>query len=263
MIHLENDLVSLIEPIIKQAGDIVLSYYNKPLERHEKEGHGFVTQADLASEQFLIKKLGELIPEASFFAEESGISNSGTSAYCWVIDPLDGTTNFAHRVPYFCISVALTYKNSPILGVVYQPMLKEFFYAIKGQGAYLNGQKIVVSRSMIAKSMVAIGLPYAKDAEYAQLLQDAWVISNRVYSIRHFGAVALDLAYLAAGRLDGVIFEELGWWDIAAGMVLVTEAGGLITDFSGLVPTPQYRSCMAVNGVPLQQELKNIIKHTL
>lgn len=261
MMHLENDLVSAVEPIIKQAGDILLGYYNTTLVRHEKHGNGFVTEADLASEQFLIKELGALVPGAAFFAEESGKSGHLNADYCWVIDPLDGTTNFANHLPYFCISVALTYKNQPIFGMIYNPLLKELFYAIKGQGAYLNGQRMRVSRSEVARCVVAIGLPYAKDQHYAHLLQDAWLIAKQVYAIRHFGAAALDLAYVAAGKLDGVIFEELGWWDIAAGMILVQEAGGIVADFEGGTPTPAYRNCIATSGAQLQGELMRLVKH--
>lgn len=260
MLHGENDLVLAVEPIIKQAGDILLGYYNTALTRREKPGHGFVTEADLASERFLIKKLGALVPEASFFAEESGKTGRTNADYCWVIDPLDGTTNFACGLPYFCVSVALTYKNKPVFGMIYQPLLKELFYAVEGQGAYLNGNRIRVSRLDVAQSVIAVGLPYAKDTHYAHLLRESGHIAKKVYAIRHFGAVALDLAYLAAGRFEGVIFEELGWWDIAAGMVLVSEAGGLLSDFEGLVLTPEYRSCVATNSPTLQGELMKLLK---
>lgn len=260
MIHPDNDLVSLVEPIIKQAGDILLAYYAKPLVRYEKKGHGFVTEADLASEKFLIAELAKLIPHVSFFAEESGQNGPEQSPYCWVIDPLDGTTNFAQRLPYFCISVALTYKDEPIFAMLYQPLLKELFYAIKGQGAYLNGQRIRVAQAPVDRGIVAIGLPYAKDQKYAQLLRDAWQIARRVYAIRHFGAVALDLAYVAAGRLDAVVFEELGWWDVAAGMLLVSEAGGFVSDFQGEKLGPKYLNCIASSSVILQKELKELVK---
>ena len=140
------DLLSRVEPIVKQAGDILRSYFTqaRSLKRQVKNGAGFVTEADLASEKFLIEKLSQVLPQADFCAEESGVSGNGD--YCWVIDPLDGTTNFAHGVPHFCISVALAYKNQSICGAIYQPLLDEFFWAEQGKGAWLNGKKIEVTQ---------------------------------------------------------------------------------------------------------------------
>jgi myo-inositol-1(or 4)-monophosphatase len=242
-----------LEAIIKEAGRIVLSYLDKRLTFTEKDKSGFVTEADLASERFLIKELGLLLPEASFFAEESGKSGSG--AYCWVIDPLDGTTNFAHHIPYFCISVALTYQDRPIVGAIYQPITDEFFYAERGRGSFLNGVKIGVNREHeLAKSMVAVGFPYAKNKQFMELLEGVQRILPQAYSFRYFGAVALDLAYVAAGRLDGAFFEGLGWWDVAAGMVLIEEAGGQTSDFQGKEVTPSYVSFLAAN-----QEMHEIL----
>ncbi len=246
-----------LEVIVKEAGRIVLSYFDKALTFTEKDRAGFVTEADIASEQFLIKELGLLLPEASFFAEESGKSQAsreatpgtaGSGAYCWVIDPLDGTTNFAHHVPYFCISVALTYHDKPILGIIYQPILEEFFYAEKGRGSYLNGVKISVAReNELAKSMVAVGFPYAKNKQFMELIAGLQRILPQTSSLRCYGAVALDLAYVAAGRLDGAFFEGLGWWDVAAGIVLIEEAGGRVTDFQGQDVGPSYESLVAAN----------------
>lgn len=235
-----------LETIIKKAGKILLSYFGTQLSWNEKERFGFVTEADLASEKFLIEELGKLLPEAAFFAEESGQSGSGD--YCWVIDPLDGTTNFAHQVPYFCISVALTYKERPIIAAIYQPLTDEFFYAEQGKGAFLNGSKMsVTGQQELAKSMVVIALPYAKNRQFKDLLDDMQRISPKTYAVRYFGAAALDLAFVAAGRLDGAFFEGLSWWDAAAGMVLIEESGGLVTNFDGGKIDPKYRSLVAAN----------------
>jgi len=281
MIHEQKDLAALVSPIMHEAGKLLLSYYHQRLNWKEKEGdNGFVTEADIASENFLIQSLTSIIPGASFFAEESGKSE-GQSDYCWVIDPLDGTTNFAHGLPYFCISIALTHKNVPVFGVIYQPLLNELFYAQKGKGAWLNEAQLSVNlsgacgrtqiktessefltESFLKKSIIAIGLPYAKNEEYAYILENTWTIAREAYAIRHFGAVALDIAYVAAGRLDGVIFSNLGWWDAAAGMVILSEAGGTITDFQGNQVGLGYRSFIGAGSGEAHQRLLNTLKTT-
>lgn len=258
--HKELDLVGLVTPIIKSAGTILLSHFNTSLERKEKAGdHGFVTKADLESEGYLIKHLQPLIPEAAFFAEESGKRGNTAQGYCWVIDPLDGTTNFAHGLPYFCISVALTQNNVPVFGMIYQPITDELFYATQGNGAYLNGKPLAVSQSSFDKSVIALGLPYAKDDTFDYLLQRTLAIGRQVYAIRHLGAVALDAAYVAAGVLDGMFFEELGWWDVAAGMLIIEEAGGLVTDFQGKPIDPAYKSFIA-GGPDIHKRLQEKLK---
>lgn len=259
MIHEQIDLRSAVEPIIKEAGKIVLSYYHQRLTWKEKgNDNGFVTEADLASERYLIQSLTPLIPGASFFAEESG--KTGESDYCWVIDPLDGTTNFAHNLPYFCISVALTYKKVPIFGMIYQPILDELFYAQDGKGSWLNGQKLSLESVPFEKSLIAIGLPYAKNEKYAYILENMWAIARQAYAVRHFGAVALDIAYVAAGKLDGVIFSDLGWWDVAAGMVILKEAGGLSTDFDGKRVGADYKSFIGASSQQVHERLIRLLK---
>lgn len=258
--HKELDLVKAVTPIIQGAGSIVLSYFNTALDRKEKDGdHGFVTQADLESESYLIKHLGAIIPGASFFAEESGKTGNTSMGYCWVIDPLDGTTNFAHGLPYFCISVALTLDNEPIFGMILQPITQELFYAVRGCGAYLNGKPIKVSGAPFAKGVIGLGLPYAKDDTFDYLLKRTLTIARESYAIRHLGAVALDAANVASGRLEGMFFENLGWWDVAAGMLIVQEAGGMVTDFQGKTVNPAYKSFIA--GAPvIHKRLAELLK---
>lgn len=247
-----------LEAIIKEAGSIVLSYFDKQLIFIEKDQNGFATEADLASEKFLIKQLGLLLPQASFCAEESGTAGSGE--YCWVIDPLDGTTNFAHHVPYFCVSVALTYRDKPIIGAIYQPILNEFFYAQEGKGAYLNGKKISVAPEQeLARSMVAVGFPYAKNKQFMDLVGSVQRILPKTSTFRSYGAAALDLAYVAAGRLDAAIFEGFKWWDVAAGVVLVQEASGRATDFEGQEITPSSVSVVAANR-QMHEKMRLLLK---
>jgi len=251
-------LIHQLEPIIRHAGSILLSYYHQQFTRTQKANGDFVTEADLASEKYLIMALTPLLPGAAIVAEESG--THGKSDYCWVIDPLDGTTNFAHGLPYFCISVALTYQGKSVIGVVYQPLLNEYFMASRGKGAFLNGKPIKVSAiHEIKDSMVLVGLPYAKSATYSKLFEYFALVAKKSYSVRHFGAAALDQAYVACGRVDGVFFEDLAWWDIAAGYLLIEEAGGLVTDFEGKPIGADYKSFLGA-GVSLHGFLKTLLK---
>ncbi len=246
-----------LEKIMIRAGDLLLDYFNNGFTSKIKSGGGLVTNADIATEQFLKSELGALVPGAAFYAEESG--RSGTGDYCWVIDPLDGTNNFAHKLPYFCISVALTYRGIAQVGAIYQPLMKELFYAQRGGGAYLNGTttKISATRSL-EQSMLLIGLPYAKDATYNRLLEKVQVLGPKSFAIRHMGAAALDCAYVASGRLDGLFLANLAWWDVAAGVLLMEEAGGMVTDFEGKLIDENYRSLVA-GGPSVYQELRKLL----
>lgn len=259
-----QELIKPLEIIIKDAGDILLTYFNKNnLERFNKSDGSFATQADLESEKFLIKKLHELVPEAGFFTEETGIQN-GNNKYLWVIDPLDGTTNFAQGLPYFCISVALTKNNVPVIGVVYNPLLKEFFYAIKGSGAFLITSTINTTHQQLnlnhqkklKSSVVLFSIPYKKNNHFFDEINS---IAHQAYSVRTFGAAALDQAYVAAGRGDAVVMQGLSWWDVAAGMLLITEAEGTVTDFEGEEITPKYQTFLGAIS-PLYDELRVLVK---
>jgi len=249
MNRITPQLLEAVELVIKDAGMLLCSYFNKTIERNIKSDGSFATEADLASEKLLIDKLGSLLPEAGFIAEESGGQKAET--YNWVIDPLDGTTNFAQGLPYFCISVALTKDDIPILGVVYQPLLKEYFYAIKDGGAFLNGIKIsIAEKKQVNECVVIFATPYIKNKEFFKSIND---IENKVYTSRTFGAAALDQAYCAAGRADIVIFRDLSWWDVAAGMLLIQEAGGVVSTFEKHDVTPQYKTFIGGN-----QDLRDI-----
>ncbi|NBQ17761.1 inositol monophosphatase [bacterium] len=266
-----QELIKPLEIIIKDAGDILLTYFNKNnLERFDKPDGSFATQADLESEKFLIAKLHELVPEAGFFTEETGIKN-GNNEYLWVIDPLDGTTNFAQGLPYFCISIALTKNNIPVVGVVYNPLLQEFFYALKGAGAFLitpitqtTHQKVNINHQTLnlnnhkslKNSVILFSVPYKKNMHF---FDEITSIAHQAYSVRTLGAAALDQAYVAAGRGDAVVMQGLSWWDVAAGMLLITEAGGIVTDFKGEEITPKYQTFLG--GIsPLYDELRVLVK---
>lgn len=253
------DLYADLERILKGAGEILCSYWGKQL-KHQHKRDGFLTEADLASESYLIEKLTTLVP-ADIWAEESGQSVLNNNGYRWVIDPLDGTTNFAYGIPYFCISVALTHHDEPIHAAIYNPLQDEFWYARRGAGAWCNNKKIAVSApKRLEDAVVGMGFSYTLH-ERSSLLLVAHKIVMQVQAVRNLGAIALDLALTASGRLDGVIFSHLAWWDVAAGMLLVTESGGLVSDFQGNRVVPDYESCL-VGGQFLFDQLRAIVGNT-
>lgn len=233
-----------LEQIMEKAGEILLFYWGKQLKETAKPQAGFVTEADLESERYLVEALTNLF-QADIWAEESGKSEKYANGYRWVIDPLDGTTNFVRHIPYFCISVALTYHDEPQVAAIYTPLFKQFFFAQKGKGAWLNGKSIQVANpAQFSDAFVAVGIPY-KGSERAEIITYAAQIGIQARTIRHLGAVALDMANVAAGNFDGLFFSHLGWWDVAAGMLLIQEAGGRVTNFNGEPITPAYVSCLS------------------
>lgn len=252
------DLKPELERILATASDIVLSFFHRPNGAHMKKDMSLVTDADKASEAYLIKELTALVPGVAIWAEESGAKQGND--YCWVIDPLDGTTNFVHGIPYFCISVALTYKGVPQVGAIYVPLQREFYYAAKGEGAWLNGERIEVSHEQKLENAVwLVGLPYAKSERFKALVERISAVAPRSFAFRHLGAAALDLAYVACGRLDAVFLVDLAWWDVAAGLLILEEAGAVVTDFAGKPITAAYRSLIAANR-PLHDELSRLLQ---
>jgi myo-inositol-1(or 4)-monophosphatase len=233
--------------LVKQAGEILQTHFNKKLTRYYKNDGSFATTADLASEEFLKTELSKIIPDASFIAEESGIEGHVSSPYCWVIDPLDGTTNFAYGIPLFGINVALTYNQKPVLGISYDPMRNELFYAYNGGGSYCNGKKIMISScSEPSKAVVMLDL-HVRQKEGVSFFHLLKNMENSVFAVRKLGSAALDLAYLAAGRCEAVFLADFKWWDIAPGIVLDEEAGGTLCDFSGGTITRPTIECVASN----------------
>ncbi|MBT3455704.1 inositol monophosphatase [bacterium] len=248
--------IQKIEEIVRSAGDdILMRHFGKPMTLHYKDGAGYATDADLDSEKYLIKSLGKLFPQASFCAEESG--DSGSGEYQWVIDPIDGTTNFANGIPYFCVSIALAHNDKPVLGMIYSPVLGEFFHAVEGCGSFLNKKPIRVGNKKELKEAVLASVvgEYKKEARQ-EALHSMLDLVGKVSSIRRMGALALDLAYCACGRLDVIISKGFKWWDIAAGVIIVEEAGGQVkcSDGGSLKNTNLF--CIAAN-VDLQKKLKS------
>jgi myo-inositol-1(or 4)-monophosphatase len=226
------------------------------LQVSQKGPGDFVTNADLKSEKTLREELQKARPNFGFLMEESGEVKGSDPDHRWIVDPLDGTTNFMHGLPHFAISIALEQKGEIIAGLVYDPAKEELFWAEKGQGAYCNDRRMRVSgRKHLPESLLATGIPFIGHGDHPRFLKQIDAAMRETSGVRRFGAAALDLAYVAAGRYEGFWEEDLSSWDIAAGILLVKESGGYVSDMQGGQTMLQSGSLLATNGTlhaPLQ-----------
>ncbi|GAB4388432.1 MAG: inositol monophosphatase family protein [Thermodesulfovibrionales bacterium] len=231
----ERSFLAVAVEAARLAGEVVMRNLGG-LSRGDieaKHAADFVTRADRESEEAIKGAIARRFPDHSFLAEESGAGPSG-SEYRWIIDPLDGTTNFIHGFPVFAVSVALEHRGEIIAGAVLDPTRQELFTAEKGGGAFLNGRPVRVSGlASMADSLIATGFPFRKKELIDVYLRAFKGVFMKVSGMRRAGAAALDLAYVAAGRCEGFFEAGLSPWDVAAGDILVREAGGLISDFAG------------------------------
>ena len=222
----------------RKAGDLIVRA-SDDMDRvgyQAKAAADFVTAVDIAAEKEILYQLGKAYPEHRFLCEESGLSGNEDSDYTWVIDPLDGTSNFLRGIPHYAISIACLHRGKIEHAVVYDPVRREEFIASRGRGAQLNGHRIRVgSRHELNDSLIGTGVPFMGhcDEHLDWYTQSLAAVTSRSMGVRRAGAASLDLAYVAAGRLDGFWKMGLNQWDITAGALLVREAGGLITDLSG------------------------------
>lgn len=215
------------------AGKILLHYFDKPHQVEIKPGAGIVTEADKAAEAYLLKHILRKFPKSSIIAEETG-ELGNASDLLWVIDPLDGTSNYAHGFPWFCVSIGLYMDNQPLAGGIYQPMIKEFYFAQKNKGSFLNGKRLRVSScAHLERSLLGTGFYYSKKKQLAEEIKIFHRLNELAGAVRRPGSAALDLACVASGRFDGFWERGLSSWDIAAGILLVEEAGGRVTDYEG------------------------------
>ncbi len=226
-----NQVCNLSRAVGKFIQDEAMKFQLSDIE--QKGTHNLVTYVDKTAEERLITELAKLIPEAGFIAEESP-QLEAKAEFNWIIDPLDGTTNYIHGIPIYCISIALEYKSEIIIGVVYEINKDECFYSWKGDKAFLNNKVINVSKSSkLDDSLLATGFPfydYGRLDEYLQLFK---YFMKNTRGVRRLGSAAADLAYVACGRVDGFYEYGLQPWDVAAGSFIVTQAGGLNSNFSG------------------------------
>ena len=241
----------------KKAGKILMGYYGK-VDYKLKSKRSLVTEADKESEKFILGKIKKEFPEHGIIAEESG--GTGSLEFTWHVDPLDGTKNFAHSFPYFCVSIALVKKENPILGAVFNPYTKELFHAEKGRGSFFNGRKISVSRTnRIEDALVVYGMGNTDEAG-RKMIDIMNIFVFRAQGARFPGAAALSTCQLAAGSIDAYFEPEIFSWDIAAGCIILKEAGGKITGFDGSEYRLGQKSYIASNGLLHKEILKLLNK---
>jgi myo-inositol-1(or 4)-monophosphatase len=194
----------------------------------------FVTAADHRSEETLFRELSKARPGYGFLMEERGVVAGPDKSHRWIVDPLDGTTNFLHGIPLFCIAVALEREGEIVAALTYNPILDELYTAEKGAGAFLNSRRLrVAARKSLAETVISTGIPHRGRGDHARFLRECQFLMGQVSGLRRTGSAAIDLAWTASGRFDGYIEHGLSAWDIAAGVLLVREAGGAVSDAAG------------------------------
>jgi myo-inositol-1(or 4)-monophosphatase len=258
-----NPKLSDIEIIARKAGDILQSGYGKNIKIDKKSEIDLVTDIDRQSEAYIVNALREKFPGHQIITEEQGLFQ-GSSDHTWYIDPLDGTINYAHGVPIFSVSIAYVKDRQVNLAAVYDPMRGEFFCAERGVGSWLNGELLHVSKeTTLDQSLLVTGFPYDIRTNQENNLSNYATLTLRSLGVRRLGSAAIDLAYIAAGRFDGFWEVRIEPWDIAAGSLIVQEAGGKVTDVKGgpdfLSPTP---SILATNG-HIHKEMLAVLKNPL
>ncbi len=247
------DYQSLTDQVIelsKKTGEFLLHEITtlRQSDVEEKGVHNLVTYVDKAAEKQIVEALSKMIPESGFIAEE-GTSSKVGKEYNWIVDPLDGTTNFIHGVPLYCVSIALRKGDELVIGVIYEPNLKECFYTWKGAPAYLNGKEIHVSPIPdVDHALFATGFPYYDYSKLDAFLQFFVYLMKNSRGVRRLGSAAADMAYVACGRYEGFYEYGLQPWDVAAGILLVQNAGGKVFDFSGGQNALFGKEMVAVSG---------------
>jgi myo-inositol-1(or 4)-monophosphatase len=251
-------ILTTMEGVAKEAGALLRRSFRRPLETRYKGTANLVTEADTASEELILERLQRYHPGVPFLSEEAGgeIIDHGL---LWVIDPLDGTTNFAHGFPWFSVSIALVDNGMPILGVIFHPMVDELFSGGVAIGAFQNGVRINVSQTAsLSDSLLTTGFYYHKGKELSRQIAVFERVHQRVQTVRRPGSAALDLAYVAAGYFDAFWEKGLAAWDVAAGYLLVREAGGRVTDYEGSEAAIAGEETVASNGLVHDELLASV-----
>ncbi|MES2809887.1 MAG: inositol monophosphatase family protein [Bacteroidota bacterium] len=257
-----QQITNQVIEVAKQAGDFIRQERKSfNTDKIEYKGlNDLVSYVDKTAEGIIVNGLEKILPDAGFITEEKTRTNLG-ERYNWIIDPLDGTTNFIHGVPSFSVSIALKEYDELVVGVVYEVNLDECFYAWKGAPAYLNGAEIKVSKTpTVANSLIATGFPYydfTKQPQYIELFSH---LMKNSHGLRRLGSAAVDLVYTAAGRFDAFYEYNLNAWDVAAGIVIVRQAGGQIVNFKGGDEVLESRELLATNG-QLTDEMLTVIQN--
>ena len=253
-------MLKIAEDAARAGGEILIQYFRTNLTIEHKGDVDLVTEADLKAEETIVTYLRNKFPRHNILAEENDYDKTDSS-YCWVIDPLDGTTNFAHGFPWFAVSIALVKDNNIVLGIIFDPIHDLLFTAEQGMGATLNGSPIHVSKQApLSNSLLATGFPYDRKTSEVNNFDHFYAFQQAARACRRPGAASLDLAYTALGSLDGYWEMKLKPWDIAAGMLLVTEAGGIISNFDSDPITIFSNEILASNGL-IHDEMVEILQN--
>jgi myo-inositol-1(or 4)-monophosphatase len=255
---IDNRYLQLAIAAAKEAGQIQKLHYGRSHQVEYKGDINPVTEVDRLCEKAIVKIILDVFPNHDILTEESPFEKKGSS-WKWIIDPIDGTTNYFHGFPCFCVSIGLEVEKEVRLGVVYNPLLDELFHAEKGEGAFLNGKRIQVSRiDHLDRGFLSTGFPYDVREHTDFYLRYFRKFLSKSFAIRRPGSAALDLSYLAAGRFDGFWELKLHPWDVVAGSLMVTEAGGKMTDFQGRSYNIYSEETLASNGLIHEEMLQAI-----
>jgi myo-inositol-1(or 4)-monophosphatase len=242
-------VTTAIEAVVR-AGDMMLARVGGDVHINKKSAIDLVTEVDVAIERMFREMISTRFPDHAILGEEFGGSASVPAGPCWVFDPIDGTTNFAHGLPIFCSSLALEFDGVAEVAAVYDPTRRELFTAERGAGAFLNGQPIrVSSAASLIDAMLVTGFPYDVHTRLDEIIGLFRAFVGEARAVRRLGSAAIDLCYVAAGRMDGFWERDLNAWDIAGGALLVTEAGGRVTGLHGEPFTSRGRSVLASNNL--------------
>ena len=240
--------------LVRNFGDI------ESLQVSKKGPADYVSEADRRAEKIIFETLQKARPKYGFLMEERGAVAGEDISNRWIVDPLDGTLNFLHGLPHFAVSIALERDGEPFAGVIYEPVSDQMFWAERGQGAYLNSRRLRVStRRELDESVFATGIPFHGRDGHGPFLEQLEQVMAVSAGVRRFGAAALDLAYVAAGRYEGFWEQGLNAWDIAAGIVILREAGGMVSDFAGRKRMLETGEIVATNGI-MHDELRKLLR---
>lgn len=257
----KNKMLGFAIETAREAGNILLEKFGRKINISKKGDINLVTEADLASEKLIIERIRSRYPKHEILAEESGTSaaKDGDASWKWIIDPLDGTTNYAHGYPCFCVTLALEYAGEIVVGVTFDPTRNEVFAAEKGLGASLNNKPICVSETQELKdALLVTGFPYnaREKADFARHFNE---FTCKARGIRRDGAAAIDMAYVACGRFDGFWEEGLNAWDVAAGTLLIAEAGGRVSYYDDS-PFSIYKPPICASNNLIHQEMLEVLR---
>jgi myo-inositol-1(or 4)-monophosphatase len=256
-----TELSQLAQSVDREAGALLKSRVGKIKSVDYKSAFNIVTDVDKASDELIVNAIKAKYPDDGFLAEESGEELSRRSKRRWIIDPLDGTTNYTHSYPFFSVSIGVEEDGVMVLGVVYNPMADEMFVAERGGGAFLNDEKMIVSKeASLDNSLLATGFPPDTLNNMENNLESFKYLTSHCHGVRRDGSAALDLCFVAAGRLDGFWERKLAPWDVAAGSLIVEEAGGKVTNLEGGPMKMASGQILATNGLIHGQVMESLEK---